>query len=221
MRPGDDRVGPADCAAGVSDLTGNLAGTGIQHAASEETVAGGAGVLAASAGNLHTAVIEAAVSQAAMQPWIEMDCYQLGRGRRLGKMGALNLGCQQIVRECQDVAVQKLGVTPANLCTVSVCTPNATFRFSELRASGPETLFFMPGNYEFDLYVPSGAQTSYVSFNQDEFLAGARALNPDDWEREPSKLLAMRTARKADFNHLVENLLQNRGQSALFKAYSP
>ena len=160
------------------------------------------------AGNVRSAVIEAAATQAAMQPWVEMECYQLGRGKRLTQMDSLDLGSQQIVREHQQVAVQKLGITPPNFCTVSCCTPDPTFRFSQHCADEAATIFFMPGNREFDLYVPAGAQTTYVSFNQDEFMRDARTLSPADWERTPTQLLSMVTGQQASFRHLVNGFLE-------------
>lgn len=158
--------------------------------------------------SLRSHVIEDAVMQAAMQPWIEMECYQLGQGKRLGQMEALDLGSQQVVRECQDAAVQKLGVMPPNLCTVSYCTPAPTFRFSELSASDADTIFFMPEHTEFDLYVPAGAQTAYISFNQDEFLRGAQALNPMQWEHAPEQVLSIRSTQQAALKTVVNLSLQ-------------
>lgn len=166
------------------------------------------GPLALCASNLRSTVIEAAANQAAMQPWIAMECYQLGRGKQLAQMESLDLGSQQIVQEHQQVAVQKLGITPPNLCTVSCCTPDPRFRFSELCADGANTLFFMPGNNEFDLFVPAGAQTTYVSFDQDDFVRGARALNPADWELAPQQLLSIRTTQQASFHHLVSQCFE-------------
>jgi AraC family ethanolamine operon transcriptional activator len=175
------------------------------HAAVPET---GPAATDAPAGSVRSTMIEAATAQAAMQPWIEMECYQLGRGKRLAQLDSVDLGSRQIVRERQEVAVQKLGVTPANLCTVSCCTPDPTFRFSELRAGDDETLFFMPGNYEFDLYVPAGAQTAYISFDQDEFITGARVLDPARWESGPSQLLSIPTAQQSSFNRLVDRFFE-------------
>lgn len=178
-----------------------------------------AGALALRATNLRSTVIEAAADQAAMQPWIAMECFQLGRGKQLAQMTSLDLGNQKIVQEHQQVSVQKLGITPPNLCTVSCCTPDPRFRFSELGADGADTLFFMPGNYEFDLFVPVGAQTTYVSFDQDAFVRGARALDPDEWEQAPKQLLSIRTTQQANFRHLVKQCfeafeaLARRGES--------
>lgn len=159
-------------------------------------------------GNVCSTVIEAAATQAAMQPWVEMECYQLGRGKRLAQMDSLDLGSQQVVRERQEVAVQKLGITPPNFCTVSSCSPDPRFRFSELCADNADTLFFMPGNSEFDIYVPAGVQTTYVSFRQDEFISSARALDPAQWEHTLSQPLSIHTRQQASFNHLAQQFFK-------------
>jgi AraC family ethanolamine operon transcriptional activator len=137
-----------------------------------------------------------------------MDCFQLGRGKDLGQMDTLDLGSQQIVRETQRVAVQKLGVTPPNLCTLSCCTPDPTARFSELGAGDSDATFFMPGNTEFDVYVPAGVQTSYVSLDQEEFLRAMRVLNPAEWERTPDSLIAIPAARQTSLKGIVRRWLE-------------
>lgn len=156
------------------------------------------------------AIMDAAM-QAQMQPWIEMECYQLGQGARLGKMESLDLGDRQVVRECLDAPVQKIGVMPANLCTISYCTPAPTFRFSDMCASDTDTIFFMPEHTEFDLYVPAGAQTAYVSLDQDAFMRGAQALNPVQWERAPRQVLSIRSTQQAALKNLVDLSLQAAG----------
>lgn len=139
---------------------------------------------------LLSTIVEDASIQASLQPWIAMEYYQLGqgRGRQLALMDCLDLGSQQIVRESQVAAVQKLGVTPSNLCTLSYCTPDPSFRFSEFGAGQADSVFFMPEHTEFDIYVPAGAQTAYITFDQQEFLQVARTLNPAQWERTPEQL---------------------------------
>lgn len=162
-----------------------------------------------------SAVVRFAADQAAMQPWIEMECYQLGRGSILAKMDCLNLGTQQLVRETQTAAIQKLGMTPANLCTVSVCTPDPTFRFSELSANTDNSVFFMPGSTEFDIYVPAGACTAYISLDQEEFLRAARAIAPKAWARVPARLISMSTTQRLAFSRLVDQVFaQARSQGS-------
>lgn len=128
-------------------------------------------------------VIHFATDQADLQPWIEMECYQLGHGATLARIDHLDLGSAQLVRETQTATVQKLGAMPANLCTISVCTPDPTFRFSELSAGTSDAVFFMPGGTEFDIYVPAGACTSYISLDQEQLLHSARAIASTAWQR--------------------------------------
>lgn len=148
--------------------------------------------------SLRSIAIEDASVQASLQP-IAIEYYQLGRGRgrELAKVDSLDLGSHQIIRESQKAAVQKLGITPPNFCTLSYCTGDANFRFSELWADAGDSVFFMPECTEFDIYVPAGVQTAYVSLNQDEFLSGARTLNPAQWERTPEQLQHIQAAQQA------------------------
>ena len=156
-------------------------------------------------------VIGDVAEQTAMQPWVEMEFFQLGCGRQVGQLDSVDLGTQQIVRERQDVAVQKIGVTPANLCTVSCCTLDPAFRFSEVRAGETDAVFFLPGNTEFDVYVPTGARTTYVSLDQDAFLRGMRVLNRAGWEDAPKQLVAIPAARQAMFEGVVDQWLGAAG----------
>lgn len=146
-----------------------------------------------------------------MQPWVEMECYQLGCGTRLGRIDSLDTGGQQIVREVQEVAVQKLGATPPDVCIVSCCSPDPTFRFSELGTGVDDAIFLMPENVEFDIFVPAGARTSYVSFSQEAFLDCARTLDPARWERAPRHLLSIQTSRRIELETLVRLWLQAEG----------
>lgn len=161
--------------------------------------------------SLHSREIEDASIQAAMQPWVEMECYQLSPGKQLGTMEVLNLGSQQVVRESQMAAVQKLGVTPPNLCTLSYCTLDPGFRFSELTAASADTLFFIPERTEFDIFVPAGVQTAYVSLNQDAFLEGARVLNPALWESVPNQLFSLQTEQQTALKAAVNLWLETTG----------
>jgi len=149
-----------------------------------------------------------------MQPWVQMECVQLGPGSRIGRLDNVDLGTQQLVRERQEVAVQKLGATPSNFCTVSWCTMDSNFRFSELCAEGSEAVFFLPGNTEFDVYVPSGAQTTYVSFNQEEFLSGMRELDPEGWDHAPDRLTVLPAAHQAALENVVAPWFGEEGGTA-------
>jgi len=151
--------------------------------------------------------VEDASTQATLQPWIDMACYQLSPGTQLAQMDCLDLGSQQVVRERQAATVQKLGITPPNLCTISYCTPAPAFRFSELGASDIGSFYFMPGNTEFDLFVPAGAQTAYISLDQDLFLSSARALNPEKWEQAPQQLQSIQTRQPFALEAIVSQWL--------------
>lgn len=148
---------------------------------------------------LTSVAVASADVQAALQPWIGMECFQLSQGRRLSAMTVLDLGDRQIVREAQDAAIQKLGATPANLCTVSCCTPMPGFRFSEIASGEAAEVFFMPGGTEFDIFIPAGAMTTYVSFDQDAFLESARALDPEGWADAPAQLTSFAGVRQDAF----------------------
>jgi len=158
---------------------------------------------------------EDSAMQAAAQPWIGLECYQLSRGKQLAQIEALDLGHQQVVRERQHAAVQKLGVTPANVCTVSYCTPDPAFRFSGHAATSTAPVFFMPGNTAFDLYIPTGAQTGYVSFSEAEFISGAQALNPRVWDCPPSQVTQFRSHQQNDLAQALDLWLAATDEAAL------
>lgn len=187
-------------------MTGNSTATKVPQEASQGQVAAeepAAGTTTIAGKKLRSREIEDAAVQAAMQPWVEMECYQLSPGKRLAKMDILDLGSQQIVRESQVAAVQKLGVTPRNFCTISYCTPDPSFRFSELATGTADTIFFIPENTEYDIFVPAGAQTGYVSLDLEAFLSGARALNPAQWEHAPQQVLSLQIAQQAALKSAV------------------
>lgn len=155
------------------------------------------------AGRRSTMIVDAA-TQAAEQPWIGMECFQLSRGKVLARMDSLNLEGQHVVRERQYATVQKLGTTPPNLCTISYCTPHPAFRFSEQSSANADPIFFMPGSTPFDLYIPGGTQTGYVSFNEAEFVDGARALSPQIWDRSPHHVVQFRSARQNALSYALD-----------------
>ncbi|MBD8875803.1 AraC family transcriptional regulator [Labrenzia polysiphoniae] len=152
--------------------------------------------------------IEDASSQAALQPWVKMECYQLSRGTPVAHFDCLDLGTQQIVRECQHVSVQKIGCTPSDFCTVSISTEGPTTRFSEHCGAHENSVFFLPANAEFDVHVPAGSETAYIGFSQTAFLQGARTLNPALWSEPPANVLPLATNRRADFQEIVDLSLQ-------------
>jgi AraC family ethanolamine operon transcriptional activator len=164
---------------------------------------------------LQTELVEASSTQALLQPWVEIECVQLSNGRKVAQLDSLDLGSLQIVRERQQTSVQKLGSTPANFCTVSICTQLATTRFSEHCGEHADTVFFLPGNAEFDIHVPAGGETAYVGFSQAEFLRGARALNPVFWEHPPQGVVALTSDRRNEFKEAVDLWLKTAQEASL------
>jgi AraC family ethanolamine operon transcriptional activator len=119
--------------------------------------------------------------QSGLQPWIPFECLQVGLGQVVAEVDSVDAGAFQIVRERQLAGVQKLGVTPDDVCTISSCTPDPDVRFTEFRTGAVDEVFFLPARTEFDVYVPEGALTRYVSFSQEAFLDAARVLDPEGW----------------------------------------
>lgn len=156
--------------------------------------------------DLRTEELEHADRQAGLQPWIPMDCFQIGKGRRLGNIDSLSLDGMHLVRERQDAAVQKLGVMPKSLCTLSYCTTDPQFRFSDLGADGHDTAFLMSADTEFDIFVPAGVETTYLCLDETAFLATARAIDPDHWETAPRGVQHFTIAQKAALKTLIDSL---------------
>ncbi|PVB62324.1 helix-turn-helix domain-containing protein [Labrenzia sp. 011] len=163
-----------------------------------------AGEVATSFSGLRSTIIESAATQAAMQPWVAMECYQLSRGKQVSQMDSLDLGRVQVVREQQFAAIQKLGITPEDFCTISYCTQDPAFRFSDHSASGVNSVFFIPERTEFDIYVPPGMQTAYVSFSQSEFVGAARALNPRAWEQPKRQVSQFQSRQLVELKGALE-----------------
>ncbi len=130
-----------------------------------------------------------ASEQAAAQPWVPMQCLQLSAGEYAGRCDVVKLNEQWAVRESQNQTVNKRGATPANLCTLSMaCDVAPTMRFSQFDSTSRSQLFLLPGNSEFDVQVPGGIETLYVTFEQDRLLEDLHALNPRRWHSAPRDL---------------------------------
>ncbi|WP_049722204.1 hypothetical protein [Gilvimarinus polysaccharolyticus] len=89
----------------------------------------------------------------------------MGAGKQLAQMETAAVGCERGVQETQLASVHKLGITPPGFCALSYSTPEQGLRFSDLDGDDGAAMFFIPERTEYDLYVPAGAQTSYVTFN--------------------------------------------------------
>ncbi|MFZ2103249.1 MAG: helix-turn-helix domain-containing protein [Oricola sp.] len=163
---------------------------------------------------LRSVVVEDAAQQAALQSWVPMECYQLTKGDRVAQLDMLDLGPQPLVRERQETGVQKLGATPADFCTISICTHKPATRFSEHSGGRVDTVFFLPGNAEFDIHIPAGGETAYAGFSQKEFLRGARALDPAFWERPPQGGVPLATNRGGEFKDAVDLWLKTAQDAA-------
>lgn len=157
--------------------------------------------------NFYSGMIEDSSIQAAMQPWLQMECYQLGRGNRVAQMDYLDLGRQHIARETQQATVQKQGIMPSNLCTISYCSPGSKTRFSEFHSINADAVFFMPEHTEFDIYVPAGIQTTYICIEQDDFLNVARTLNPEEWE-DADSLRIINTTQQTLLKEILDSSLK-------------
>ncbi|ERP95962.1 hypothetical protein Q669_29190 [Labrenzia sp. C1B10] len=154
-----------------------------------------------------TAHVKDPAEQARLQPWVQMECYQLSHSRQVSQVECLELGSQKICRERQDASIQKLGIAPADFCTLSISRCGPAVRFSEQQCETGDTVYFMPGNVEFDVYVPAGVETIYVGFNQDEFLQGIRALNPALWEVPPQDVVPLATGCHHTFRETIDHCL--------------
>lgn len=149
-----------------------------------------------------------------MQPWVQMECFQLSRGKYLGRLDSIDLGSKKVVRESQSAGVQKLGATPANLCTVSFCSFDPAFRFADHDAGNADSIFFMPEKTEFDLYVPAGVQTTYVSLDQEEFLRQALILNPSVWDSSRQGVTVLHSKQKVLLKDAVDTCFKVAGLAA-------
>ena len=163
--------------------------------------------------SFRSVVAEDASVQAELQSWVPMECYQLTKGDRVGRMDILELGAQRLVRERQEAAVQKLGIMPNGLCTISL-SRIPTVRFSEIHENDDQSVFFLPEKTEFDVHVPSGIETAYVSFNQDDFLRAARILDPGGWETAPRQLTWLQTSQKAALWAAIDQWFRIAGSEA-------
>ncbi|MDO6748634.1 AraC family transcriptional regulator [Gilvimarinus sp. 1_MG-2023] len=76
----------------------------------------------------------------------------------------------------------------------------------------------MPECAEYDIYVPEGIQTSYIGFHIDEFLQGARALDPVQWERGFTSLQSIHNGQQPALRSAITEWLQS---TQMFTAATP
>lgn len=91
-------------------------------------------------------IIEDVTEQTAMQPWVDMEFVQLGRGSHVGLLESVDLKTQQLVRERQHVAVQKLGVTPPTCARYRAVRRTRLSAFPNV-VRGALTPFFSSGKH--------------------------------------------------------------------------
>ena len=145
-----------------------------------------------------------ASTQGQVQHWIDLDVYQMGAGSFQGACSTLSSGRMHLVHEQQNRLIHKVGIMPANTCTVSFALGQDPLkRFSHFLDPAPLT-FLLPENTEFDILVPARVDTLYLCLEQDRLMDGARTLNPCFWERTPQGLQAYNTP---DTGQLAAGLL--------------
>lgn len=140
-----------------------------------------------------TRELKDASEQVALQPWFpDMEYFQLERGERVARMKSVDLGHLQMAWEHQYTAVQKVGIQSKNRCSICFSTPDPNCRLNEYRNVGTDEVFFTPGNIEFDVFIPAGIRTAYISFiDQDELMRQLRVLDPSRWQETPKTALAL------------------------------
>ncbi|MGD2118441.1 MAG: helix-turn-helix domain-containing protein [Chromatiales bacterium] len=146
--------------------------------------------------------------QGQVQNWIAQDIRQTSAGRYDGCCNVLSLDGMHIVHEHQNQAVYKTGITPKNICTVSLAfNSDPALRFSQFSNTLDSWLFFLPEEHEFDIKLPGDMEILYVCLEQDSLMAGARILNERYWERPPAELQIFNTGwRNQVAGHLMSLL---------------
>jgi len=136
-----------------------------------------------------------ASEQAACQHWLDIDMHQLSAGQYQGSCASLSMDKIHLVHEGQNQSVQKTGIMPENMCTVSLAySTNPALRFSQFSDPMDSWLFFLPEQTEFDVNVPANVETLYIGLEQDKLLDAARSLNEEYWTKPPSDLHAFNTS---------------------------
>lgn len=161
-------------------------------------------------GHPESTVVEDVAEQVALQPWFpDMEYFQLGRGDRVARMKSVDLGTVQMAWEHQYAAVQKVGIQSENRCSICFSTPDLDCRLNEYRNVDTDEVFFTPGNIEFDVYIPAGVHTAYISFfDQDELMSQLRVLDHSRWQEPPKTALALPAHLRPHLETAMAGLLQ-------------
>jgi AraC family transcriptional regulator, ethanolamine operon transcriptional activator len=149
-----------------------------------------------------------ASEQAVAQDWSALEIVQISTGNYNGHLRALGQGEISVYFENQNRTVHKRGITDDKYCTVSYCRnvlPKA--RFSEYNPAD-HSLFFLPCNTEFDLFVPENTGTVYFLVDQALLLNKARAMNPARWENPPNGLQMLDLVDRSALNTFADDLCE-------------
>ncbi|MBI1174641.1 MAG: helix-turn-helix domain-containing protein [Sideroxydans sp.] len=185
---------------------------GVDHGSDMDTVTlrqpgepVGDSVDAATAWHFHEVVDAAQLAD--LQSWVStIKTRQLSAGQCNGRFGEISLGGLRIVSESHNCTINKNGILPDDVCTVS--TASTALRFSQFDDKQASSVFFLPGGAEFDIHVPENVETLYVAFDQRELLAGARVLDEASWERQPTDLLVFDSPGRRHFDMLLHSLFE-------------
>lgn len=162
------------------------------------------------AASLRAHHLDDATDQAtAQRDWVDIECWQIQPGRYRGRLAVLDLPAMRIVREHQEATVQKRGILPGGLCTVSVAEPtHPQARFSQFGGADiADAVFLLPGATEFCVSAPAGLTTTYVTCDQSALVSAAARLDPR-WQDGPAgDVMMMPGGRHVGLGGLFDCLL--------------
>jgi len=153
-----------------------------------------------------------ATQQGEVQRWITPEIHQISRGIYEGRCTTLSMDEMHVVHEHQNQSVHKTGVTPKNICTVSMAfSTDPALRFSQFDNSLDSWLFLLPEEQAFDIKLPGNTETLYVCLEQDKLMADARILDERYWEKAPEDLQVFNTPLRDTFADRLMWLLRHFG----------
>ena len=139
-------------------------------------------------------LIDASLQRDIQSWWIPSEFHQLDAGKYDGFCTAVSNNGVHVVHEYQNRTVRKFGITPENICVLSMARiTNQSWAFSQFRKIEGSWLFFKPEHTEFDVRMPGDVELTYICLPQDRLMDALRALNPAHWERAPRELSAFST----------------------------
>jgi len=153
-----------------------------------------------------------AAQQGEIQRWVTTEIHQISPGSYEGRCTTLSMDGMHVVHERQNQAVHKDGITPKNICTVSLAfSTDPELRFSHFDNSLDSWLFLLPEEQEFDIKLPANTETLYVCLEQDKLMANARILNECFWEKPPEDLQVFNTPFRNEFAGRLMWMLKHFG----------